>query len=263
MAWLLNQPQPHLSQMLRTGAGAFPWNALIYAFIIGAYLSGDYYAESREHAIQAAQLEKALAEARLQALRAQLNPHFLFNALNAVSALVECEPRRARAMIEHIGSFLRLVLDRFDCQQSLLENELSMLEHYVAIQHVRFEGKLCVSIEAEPETLRAIVPTLILQPLVENAVGHGAARVPSSLVRISAARNNGHLELTVRDNGPGLPAAWDLEQNSRVGLSNTKRRLEYLYPGRYEFSVQNANDGGVIARVTLPFQEETRDANQN
>jgi signal transduction histidine kinase len=256
-AWMEGHPRLTWHMLAGMIYGAFQWNAPIYWAITGASIAGDYYRDSRRREVKEAQLEQLLAEARLQALRAQLNPHFLFNALNAISAYVEREPRRARAMIEHLADFLRISLGGPDSQATTLQRELDALEHYLSIQRARFEDRLQVSMDIEPGTLRARVPTLILQPLVENAIGHGVApRASAGSVVISAHRNNGSLALSVRDDGPGLPPGWNLLTASRIGLSNTRQRLEHLYPHRHEFAVKNALGGGVVAAIVIPFRED-------
>jgi LytS/YehU family sensor histidine kinase len=200
-------------------------------------------------------LEKLLAEARLQTLRTQLQPHFLFNALNTISAFVERNPQGARRMIEHLGDLLRFSLDRSARQETTLQEELAALEHYLSIQRVRFEDHLKVSVSAEPGTLRASVPGLILQPLVENAIRHGATQASSS-IEVNAWRDNGRLHLRVSDDGPGLPPSWRLSESAGIGLSNTQQRLAQLYPSAHTFAVSEARDGGVVAEIVIPYREE-------
>lgn len=235
--------------------GTFQWNIQVYWLIIGGWLAWDYYHESRNRELRASQLEKLLAEARLQALQTQLQPHFLFNALNTISAFIERNPKGARRMIEHLGDLLRFSLDRSARQETTLQEELAALDHYLAIQRVRFEDHLKVSVSVEQETLRAAVPGLILQPLVENAIRHGAARRSSSIT-VSAQRDNGNLHLRVIDNGPGLPPSWQLSESAGIGLSNTQQRLAQLYPSAHMFTVREAPDGGVIAEIVIPYREE-------
>ncbi len=235
--------------------GTFQWNAQVYWLIVGGWLAWDYYRESRNRELKATQLEKLLAEARLQTLQTQLQPHFLFNALNTISAFVERNPKGARRMIEHLGDLLRFSLDRTSRQETTLQEELAALDHYLAIQRVRFEDHLKVSVAVEPETLRAAVPGLILQPLVENAIRHGATQRSSS-IEVSAWRDNGSLHLRVLDDGPGLPPSWQLAERAGIGLSNTQQRLAQLYPAAHRFSVHQAPGGGVVAEVVIPYHEE-------
>jgi signal transduction histidine kinase len=235
--------------------GTFQWNVEVYWLIVGGWLAWDYYRESRNRELKATQLEKLLAEARLQTLQTQLQPHFLFNALNTISAFVERNPKGARRMIEHLGDLLRFSLDRSDRQETTLQEELAALDHYLAIQRVRFEDHLKVSVAVEPETLRAAVPGLILQPLVENAIRHGATQ-HSSRIEVSAWRDNGSLHLRVMDDGPGLPPSWQMSERAGIGLSNTQQRLAQLYPAAHLFSVREAPGSGVVAEVVIPYHEE-------
>jgi LytS/YehU family sensor histidine kinase len=234
----------------------FQWNVLIYWLIIGGWLSWDYYRESRNRELKASELERSLAEARLQTLQTQLQPHFLFNALNTISAFVERDPSGARRMIEHLGDLLRFSLEYSTRQETTLEEELAALDHFLAIQRVRFEDCLKVSLAIEPETLRAAVPGLILQPLVENAIRHGVVHERPSRITVSATRDNGSLHLCVIDNGPGLPSGWQLSERAGIGLSNTQQRLAQLYPAAHQFSIRETPDGGVMAEVVIPYHEE-------
>ncbi|MGH9842530.1 MAG: sensor histidine kinase [Blastocatellia bacterium] len=250
-----------LADKARTAfSGAFQWNILIYWLLIGGWLAYDYYRESRDRELKASRLEKLLVEARLHALQAQLQPHFLFNALNTISAFVEIDPRGARRMIEHLGDLLRFSLAHSERQETTLAEELAALDHYLAIQRVRFEDQIRVEISVERETLDAVVPGLILQPLVENAIRHGVERqtFPGS-VTISAWRENGSLRLRVDDSGPGLLPEWRMSEHAGVGLLNTKRRLEHLYPSAHGFALTNAPAGGTMVDITIPFREEFRE----
>ncbi len=225
--------------------GAFQWNYLIYWLIAGGWLAWDYNRESQDRKLQAAQLElktaqleQRLTESRLLNLKAQLHPHFLFNALNTISAFVEKDPRGARQMIEHLGDLLRFSLEHSEDQETTLAAELAMLDHYLAIQRVRFEDHLQLRMEIATDALSAAVPSLILQPLVENAIRHSVAeRTTPVCVTIHAAREDGHLRLEVSDDGAGLPAGWHWDAHASVGLTNTKQRLEQLYPAAHQLTV--------------------------
>jgi two-component system, LytTR family, sensor kinase len=242
--------------------GAFQWNYLIYWLIAGGWLAWDYNRESQDRKLQAAQLElkttqleQRLTEARLLNLKAQLHPHFLFNALNTISAFVEKDPRGARQMIEHLGDLLRFSLEHSEDQETTLAAELAMLDHYLAIQRVRFEDHLQLRMEIAPDTLPALAPSLILQPLVENAIRHSVAQrtTPVNLT-ILADREDGHLRLQVSDDGAGLPAGWRWDTHAGVGLTNTKQRLEQLYPAAHQLTVSNAEGSGVTVEIILPFR---------
>ena len=243
---------------------------LIYAFaIISAGIARDIFARYRarqDEAVRltahAAQLQAQLAEARLTVLRTQLNPHFLFNTLHAVSSLVERDPRGVRRMISRLSELLRRTLEGTNEQEISLEREIELLRLYLDIMQVRFQGRLLVHIDIDDELLPALVPNLILQPLVENAIKHGVSRVEESgRVEVSARRSEEELVLTVRDNGPGVAdgrvdaagnGARD-DSASGVGLRNTRARLEELYGEEQRLTLRPADDGGTIAEVRLPY----------
>ncbi|HEU0180031.1 MAG TPA: ATP-binding protein [Blastocatellia bacterium] len=172
-----------------------------------------------------------------------------------MSAFVEKDPRGARQMIEHLGDLLRFSLEHSEDQETTLAAELAVLDHYLAIQRVRFEDHLQLRMEIAPDTLPALAPSLILQPLVENAIRHSVAQQTTPVsVTILAAREDGQLHLQVRDDGPGLPAGWHWDANAGVGLTNTKQRLEQLYPAAHQLTVNNAEGGGVTVEIILPFR---------
>ncbi len=242
--------------------GGVQWNLLNYWLILGAYLAFEYHREAQERRSRTAHLESLLTEARLSALRAQLHPHFLFNALNTVSAYVETDPRLARAMLGNLGDLLRFSLDSEDQPEVRLAQEMEALEHYLAIQCARFAERLRVQIEIPPELLDARVPGLVLQPLVENAITHGLCDLPGvGEIHVSARESGNNLTLTVRDNGIGLPADWSLERDAGIGLSNTRSRLTAMYGGNHHFSVESAKEGGVVVEVRIPCVFASRGEN--
>jgi two-component system LytT family sensor kinase len=190
--------------------------------------------KNRHHRI--AELERLLGEARLDALRTQLHPHFLFNALNAISAHVERDPQIARWMLDRLGSLLRMSLEHAREREMPLERELTFIACYIDLQKVRFDDRITLATDVAPDVLSALVPSLILQPLVENAVRHGLTTgTAPGRIDIRASRNADLLVLTVKDDGPGLPADWNAEEGFGVGLSNTRERLERLYGGQQQF----------------------------
>jgi two-component system, LytTR family, sensor kinase len=238
------------------GGGSVQWSILYYWLIIGAHFALDYRRESQARKDRTVELERLLVEAQLSALRAQLQPHFLYNALNTISAEVERRPQVARSMLEHLGELLRLSLQHARPDKVTLSDELEMVERYLAIQRTRFAGRLESVIDVPASARGALLPGLLLQPLVENAIHHGISpRARPGRVRIAAQTQNGHLQLIVEDDGLGLPAGWTLEQHAGVGLSNTRRRLEAQYGEAQTLSVTSAAGGGVMARITIPFEE--------
>ena len=241
----------------------FYWDLLIYAVIAGVSISRDYASQVRqrerqahEMAMRTADLERRLVEANLQRLRAQLHPHFLFNALNTISAFTETNPPAARRLMGQLGDLLRASLTHASRPLVTLGEELTFLDDYLAIESARFEGRLTVSVRADDDLLDALVPGFLLQPLVENAIRHGVApRLSGGLVEVTATRNGSALTFRVRDNGVGLPSDWQLDRNAGVGLGNVVSRLEHLYGRRDLLRVAPAASGGVEIQIDLPLKQ--------
>jgi two-component system LytT family sensor kinase len=231
------------------------WDILIYGLIAGVHIAWDLAAAAQERSLREAQLEAHLAEARFRALQAQLHPHFLFNALNTISAYTETEPRIARQMMARLGELLRRSLDHADQREVPLSEELAFLEHYVAIERLRFEDRLTVDIRVDEEAQCGLVPALLLQPLVENAIRHGInAQMRGGRILISGRRENQRLSLCIEDDGGGLPSGWRLEDHGGVGLRNTTHRLAELYGAEHEFRIGGAPGCGVRVSITLPYR---------
>ena len=242
--------------------GMFPWSWLIYWVIVGAWQAYRYYQRYLSSELRRERLERQFSEARLNALRMQLNPHFLFNALNTISSQVERDPRLARRMIEHLGDLLRLSLASKDKQEVPFVDELEFLEHYVAIQKIRFGDHLKVELAIAPEVKLACVPSLFLQPLVENAIRHGLSQHSSrGTVTISAERLDHRVKIRVLDDGVGLPPDWSLESSAGLGLTVTRQRIAGLYPGgASQFLIRNREGGGTEVEIDLPFRTAVEDA---
>jgi two-component system, LytTR family, sensor kinase len=236
--------------------GMFLWSWLIYWVIAGGWHAYRYNQSYVSSELRSERLERQFSEARLNVLRMQLNPHFLFNALNTISSQVERDPRLARAMIEHLGDLLRLSLESKDKQEVPLAEEMAFLEHYIAIQKIRFGEHLKIEVAVTPEARTASVPSLFLQPLVENAIRHGVSRRSSGgTVEISASRADGRVKIRVADDGVGLPAGWDLQKSAGLGLTATRERIAALYPdARSRFAIRNRESGGTEVEVDLPFR---------
>jgi signal transduction histidine kinase len=243
------------------GASYLISGALFYTFIPMAwsvlYFGVKYYQDVQAERERALAAEGQAHRARLQALRYQLNPHFLFNTLNAVSTLiVEEENRDAERMVARLSDFLRLTLECDSDVEVPLADELDFARRYLDIEKIRFGDRLTVQEDVEPEALSARVPPLLLQPLVENAVRHGIMpREEGGRLRIEARRVGDRLLLRVADDGPGPPS--DADTESGVGLSNTKARLQSLYGEEHRFTLQRADGGGCVVRVVLPFHTDT------
>ena len=227
----------------------------IFWAIVGAIYAFDYYRKYRQHELRASQLETQLSQAQLQALRMQLNPHFLFNTLHAISSLMHKDVGAADRMISQLSDLLRLTLENAGQQEVSLRQELEFLESYLEIEQTRFRDRLQIRMEIAPETLDACVPHLILQPLVENAIRHGIApRAASGTVEIHARRAADKLELQVLDNGGGLPNGALNGLKEGVGLTNTRARLEQLYGAAQRFELNNRTEGGLTVSLTIPFR---------
>jgi len=248
----------------------------VYFAVLAAGIARDIFARYRARhdetvrlTAQAAQLQAQLAEARLAVLSAQLNPHFLFNTLHAVSSLVERDPRGVRRMIARLSELLRVTLESPNEQEIPLSRELALLQLYVDIMQVRFQGRLIVEIDADENVMDALVPSFVLQPLVENAVMHGVSKVEGGgRIDLRAHRAGDDLVITVRDNGPGidvtvptiesrltpdLPRDDGAPGSGGVGLSNTRARLQQLYGVDQQLSLRPGAGGGTVAEIVLPY----------
>jgi signal transduction histidine kinase len=225
---------------------------LVYLAVLAAGFAREFFRRDQRRQQQAAHLQAQLAEARLDALRMQINPHFLFNTLHAVSALVERDPGGVRRMIARLSELLRHTIESHATDEVPLREELAFLRRYIEIMEIRFQGRLRVDRVIAEDTQDALVPNLILQPIVENALEHGVNRAGGEgQIEIAARRDGDRLILTVRDNGPGL----DAQNTSGVGLANTRARLEQLYGDRASLELKDAEGGGVLAQITLPYRQ--------
>ena len=233
-----------------------PWSFVMYFAFLGCVYAFRYVAELREREAREARLSAQLAEARLGALRMQLNPHFLFNSLNALAVLVRDQNTRdASRMLELLGAVLRQVLQGDKRQHVTLAEELRFIEQYLAIEQVRFSDRLNLRWAIDPAVRDALVPEFILQPLIENAIRHGVAkRSEPGTIEISARRDGDVLSLSVSDDGPGLGA--EPRENGGVGLANVRARLETLYGASGRLELRSNDRGGTIAVITIPFRRE-------
>lgn len=229
---------------------------LVYLAVLAAGYARNFYlrdlTRQREAVVleaRAAELQAQLAAARLDALRMQLNPHFLFNTLHAVSALVERDPSGVRKMIARLSELLRHTIEARGADEVPLRDELEFLRRYIEIMEIRFQGRLTVAVNADDRSLEALVPNLILQPIVENALEHGASRASGQgEVTIDAKVDGDDLVVTVQDNGPGLSSTGE-----GVGLSNTKARLDQLYGDPGSLTLTSPSAGGVLATLRVPY----------
>jgi signal transduction histidine kinase len=233
----------------------FYWAMLVYCIIIGALTGLTYYRRALVDELQIERLKRGFVEAQLNTLRTQLDPHFLFNALNGISACVEHEPRVARRMIEHLGDLLRLTLDTRNRREVSLADELEFLDHYFELHRMRFAERLAVTVSVMPDVAHARVPSLLLQPLVENAIRHGiSVRASGGNVTVSARRMGDQVEIRVVDDGVGLPPGWKMEAAQGLGVKVTRERLAAMYPpGASTFAVAPHAGGGTEAKIVLPL----------
>jgi two-component system, LytTR family, sensor kinase len=237
--------------------GNFSEGIGIYLLIALFSYAFRYYWQYREGQLRTLQLEAQLSQAQLEALKMQLHPHFLFNTLHSISALLRKDTEAARRMITRLGDFLRLTLENSGAQEVSLQQEMEFLRCYLEIERIRFQDRLVTRMDVSPQVLDAKVPNLILQPIVENAIRHGInPRSTPGIIEIQAKPHNGALRIQVRDNGPGLPAHRSSEILFRkgLGLRNTETRLERLYGAAHLFDLANDPEGGLVVTLEIPFK---------
>jgi signal transduction histidine kinase len=262
-AWRGESPGAWPAEFQRMFFLNFDYEMMTYWAIVGVSHVLRYHYEAQARTLSASRLETRLMEAQLQSLQRQLQPHFLFNTLNTISALIHRDVEAADAMLARLGDLLRLSFENLGVQEVALEQELDFLRQYVAIEQARFRERLTVTFDVAPDALDCLVPNLLLQPLVENAIRHGIGpRVGPGHVLVRAARTGAVLELEVRDDGVGVPAAQlsDLEQG--VGLSNTRSRLAHLYGADHRFEVRLPADGGLSVLIAIPVDEVATEASE-
>ncbi len=230
-------------------------NVVTYWMILGIYVAYDYYRMLLTREQQAARLQVQLAQANLKALKMQLHPHFLFNTLNSVAALVrKGDNKTAIKMLVRLGDFLRLALENKGVQEIPIEQELDFLERYLDIEKIRFGDRLTVSVRCEPDARGAYVPNMILQPLVENAIHHGIGpNAEHGRIEVEASRADATLTLVVRDNGTGMSQEATGRSGKGVGLANTTERLSNLYNKDHALSFRNLEQGGLEVEIQIPF----------
>lgn len=232
----------------------YPFFLFVYAFVLTCVYLFEAYQDARDRELRSAELETQLAQAQLQNLRLQLQPHFLFNSLNTISSVMYEDVHRADAMLAQLSELLRKTLQPVESQQVPLADELAMLKLYLGIMQERFGKDLQVNFAIEPHLDDAVVPQLILQPLVENSIRHGRDAQSRIQVEVAAARQNGHLVLRVSDRGPGIARLAEGEWRKGIGLSNTAERLESMYGAEHRFALENADGGGLKITLEIPLR---------
>jgi signal transduction histidine kinase len=221
--------------------------ALIHAF--------EFHRRYRQREFEAARLQTQLAQSRLEALTAQLHPHFLFNTLQGISTLMHRDAKAADEMLSRLSDLLRQTLQRSERQETPLSEEMEMLDHYIAISRERFKDRLVFESEISPDARNALVPFFILQPLVENALQHGIARRAGlGRVSVSVKRQGEMLSLSVADDGPGLAKDGHAFPREGIGLSNTRQRLRELYGDKQSLKLETPTEGGLRVELMIPYK---------
>jgi two-component system, LytTR family, sensor kinase len=207
--------------------------------------------------LEKAQLEASLRTAELESLRMRLNPHFLFNTLQNISVLTQHDPKVATQMLTRLGDLLRTALRRDVPAETTVKDEIALTRDYLAVERMRFGDRLTILVNVAPAAEQALIPSFLLQPLVENAVIHGLRGASQGGTIAMQAKRAGHrLVLTVADNGRGLPDTWHSSLKTGVGLSSTQERLSRMYPGEHEFLIQRLVEGGTEVRIAIPYREK-------
>jgi two-component system LytT family sensor kinase len=233
------------------------WSLIAAGWTIRRYGEGrEKERENARLALAKSELENSLRNAELEVLRMRLNPHFLFNTLQNISTLVRHEPQTADQMLIRLGDLLRASLRGNSTSEVTLDSELKLTRAYLDIEKLRFGDRLSIVVNAAPETELALVPTLLLQPLVENAIKHGLRTSTGGKIAIATAMHEGQLVISVRDNGVGMRTGEPKHSDSGIGLSSTIERLARMYPNHHEFRFLTPTEGGTEIRITLPLRLE-------
>jgi two-component sensor histidine kinase len=252
--------RPYLFQnSLRHAIGNYTEGIGIYLLIAFLFSAYGYYQRYRQGMLRASQLEAQLSQAQLQALKMQLHPHFLFNTLHSISALLYKDTEAARKMITRLGDFLRLTLENSGTQEVTLKQEMEFLRCYLEIERIRFQDRLTTRLFVDPNALDTLVPNLILQPIVENAIRYAIApRSTPGEIEILAQQEDGFLRIRIRDDGPGLPMNRSVDSlfKKGLGLVNTQARLDHMYGAEHRFEIANDPDGGLAVTLEIPSMRE-------
>jgi hypothetical protein len=244
---------PYLFRFILTNH--FHEDMLTYSAIVSAWYALEFHNRFRERERRAAQLEAQVAQARLQALETQLQPHFLFNTLNGIAALIYENPKAAHSMLAKLSELLRMSLKGDGEPEVLLRSELDFGRRYLELEQMRFGSRLAIEWDIDPEALDARIPNLLLQPLLENAVKHGIAPVSQpGQITVSARRDKDRLRMRVADNGPGLAETKGLNGDSGIGLQNTRDRLRALYGNEYQIEFSSTKGEGFTVEIAIPFR---------
>ena len=229
---------------------------LVYWTILLMSHAFSYYNSYRKGELKASELRTQLVQSQLEALKMQVHPHFLFNTLHSISALLSKDTEAARKMITRLGDFLRLTLENSGSMEVTLQQEIEFLNGYLEIERIRFQDRLTTDIRVDPDVLDVRVPNLILQPIVENAMRHAIGNSTSGRVEVTAVPRNGVVRIEVKDNGPGIDSERMLEsrRGKGLGLANTQARLAGLYGAAARFEMLNNPTGGLVVALEIPRQ---------
>jgi two-component sensor histidine kinase len=240
----------------------FRYDVVFYTAVVAVYEAIRNLRKYKQKELNEARLAETLATAQLQSLKVKLQPHFLFNALQSISVLVlEKDEEAATDMLERLGSLLRISMESDESQLVPLDEELQVLDHYLGIEAIRFRDRLHVERRIDEAAREAVVPNLILQPLVENSIRHGISkRIGSGKIDIEICRDGSRLSMEIRNDGPGLEEDWREAIDRGVGLKTTIRRLELMFEDAFKFEMRDAAEGGVVTKVIIPFIENASSA---
>ncbi len=245
--------RPYLKTSIMLMKSGLFFRYLTYAFLLATSYSIDYYRHYKERELRTSRLEAKLVEAQLQALKSQIHPHFLFNTLNAISSLMHKDVEAADEAISRLADLLRATLEANGAQEVTLRQELDLLKQYIEIEKLRLGERLIVAMDVQPDAHEAMVPNLLLQPIVENAIRYGVAtQSRTGTVTVSARCADKRLEICVSDDGPGLPEHFE----EGIGLGNSKARLRQLYGMNQSFLMTEGPSGGVRVTLQIPLRNE-------
>ena len=248
--------RPYVSTSIMLMKSGLFFRFLTYAFLLATSYSIDYYRHHKERELNTSRLEAKLVEAQLQALRSQIHPHFLFNTLNAISSLMHKDVEAADEAISRLADLLRATLEVNGAQEVTLRQELDLLTQYIEIEKLRLGERLIVAMDIQQEANEAMVPNLLLQPIVENAVRYGVAtQSRTGTVTVGARCTENGLEIRVSDDGPGLPEQFE----EGIGLGNTKARLKQLYRMNQSFLMTKGPSGGLCVTIQIPLRKESNE----
>lgn len=230
----------------------FHIGVLIYGAICGVIYAFQAYGKFRDETLKRSQLTEELTRAQLDLLKMQIDPHFLFNTLNTITAMIRTDPRAAELMITRLGDLLRLTLEKDGKLEVRLSEEMEFIDRYLEIEQTRFYDRLTIEKSLDKQLMNALIPNMILQPIVENAVHHGITqRIGAGIIRISAEHKNNQLRIAISDDGKGFPTE---SVKNGIGIANTRARLERMYGDKHHFEIRHPESGGAEVLISIPYK---------